>query len=230
MTEGILFAPDFLAMSIEYIGERIGHVSGYAAEEWMKGGTRLVVANTVESEVNRLGTLQAAYVQQAKGEGFDPRTIVLHEYQWTLIRKDRGRTPVASTGVVLSYTPEMDFRLGVGFIILRQRRLEENMVKCKSLLRRVKIRHNEIYEHSPPVAIQTSYLMNYTHVESTGVTLRQREVLTLLAQGLATKAIADKLKISIHTVESHRKSLLEKFGAKNVAELIMKASKMFWFE
>jgi DNA-binding NarL/FixJ family response regulator len=72
--------------------------------------------------------------------------------------------------------------------------------------------------------------MNYTHIESSSVTSRQREVLSLLAKGLSTKIIADKLNISNHTVESHRKSLLEKFEAKNVAELIMKASKIFWFE
>ena len=55
------------------------------------------------------------------------------------------------------------------------------------------------------------------------VTPKEKEVLTLLAQGLSSKEIANKLSISFHTVESHRKNLRFKFDAKNSSELIMKA-------
>ncbi len=55
------------------------------------------------------------------------------------------------------------------------------------------------------------------------VTPKEKEVLALLAQGLSSKEIANKLSISFHTVESHRKNLRFKFDAKNSSELIMKA-------
>lgn len=229
MQEAILFAPDFFYMTTEYVGERIQQISGYSVEEWTKGGIPLAVGTTLQSEFNRLGALQSSYVQQAKSEGFDARAIVIQEYEWIMVRKNGAHTSLSSAGVILSYTPEMDFRLGIGFMI-PQPHHDETIARCKSLLRRIKSRHNEIYAHSPPVVTRSSYLMNYTHVESSSVTSRQREVLSLLAKGLSTKIIADKLNISNHTVESHRKSLLEKFEAKNVAELIMKASKIFWFE
>ncbi|ULT39569.1 helix-turn-helix transcriptional regulator [Niabella defluvii] len=45
----------------------------------------------------------------------------------------------------------------------------------------------------------------------------------LIAQGLTNAEIAAKLFISIPTVNTHRKSLLEKFDAKNTATLISKA-------
>ena len=52
---------------------------------------------------------------------------------------------------------------------------------------------------------------------------REREVLILVAQGLSSKEIADRLCISIHTVNSHRKNLTHKTGIKSVAGLAVYA-------
>ncbi len=41
------------------------------------------------------------------------------------------------------------------------------------------------------------------------LTVREREVLQLLAEGRATKEIAERLNISIKTVESHRKNIMD---------------------
>ncbi|GEP89637.1 two component transcriptional regulator, LuxR family [Chitinophaga terrae (ex Kim and Jung 2007)] len=57
------------------------------------------------------------------------------------------------------------------------------------------------------------------------ITRREKEILQLIAEGLTNAEIGEKLFISIPTVNTHRKSLLEKFGAKNTAALISKASK-----
>ncbi|MES2418136.1 MAG: response regulator transcription factor [Bacteroidota bacterium] len=58
------------------------------------------------------------------------------------------------------------------------------------------------------------------------ITRREKEVLLLIAEGLTNAQIAEKLFISIPTVNTHRKSLLEKFGVKNTAMLIGKATKL----
>jgi DNA-binding NarL/FixJ family response regulator len=58
------------------------------------------------------------------------------------------------------------------------------------------------------------------------ITRREKEVLLLIAEGLTNAAISEKLFISIPTVNTHRKSLLEKFDAKNTAMLIGKATKL----
>ena len=52
------------------------------------------------------------------------------------------------------------------------------------------------------------------------LTKREKQVLTMIAQGLANKNIAVKLKISIRTVEHHRANLTDKLGFKNTAALI----------
>lgn len=52
---------------------------------------------------------------------------------------------------------------------------------------------------------------------------RERDVLVLVAKGMANKEIADKLNISIHTVMSHRKNIAHKTGIKSVAGLTVYA-------
>ena len=43
--------------------------------------------------------------------------------------------------------------------------------------------------------------------------------LRLLAKGLSTKEIADRLNRSFHTIETHRGNIKKKLGCKNVAEI-----------
>jgi two-component system response regulator NreC len=48
---------------------------------------------------------------------------------------------------------------------------------------------------------------------------REREVLQLTAEGLATKQVAARLSVSVKTVETHRRNLMEKLDIHSVAEL-----------
>jgi DNA-binding NarL/FixJ family response regulator len=59
------------------------------------------------------------------------------------------------------------------------------------------------------------------------LTTREKEVLELVAKGYSSKQIAYELCISKHTVESHRKNLLQKLKANNAADLIQKAQFMY---
>lgn len=52
---------------------------------------------------------------------------------------------------------------------------------------------------------------------------KEKEVLALIIEGNINKQIAERLNISVRTVEVHRSHIMEKMNAKNVAELIRKA-------
>jgi len=52
------------------------------------------------------------------------------------------------------------------------------------------------------------------------LTTREIEVLKLIAQEHSNQEIADKLFISIRTVDTHRRNMLEKLGARNTAGLV----------
>ena len=57
------------------------------------------------------------------------------------------------------------------------------------------------------------------------LTPREFEVLTLLAEGLPNKLIADRLEISEHTVKFHVASLLSKLGAQSRTEAVIIAAR-----
>ena len=52
---------------------------------------------------------------------------------------------------------------------------------------------------------------------------REAEVLTHMAYGLTNKEIADKLCISITTVISHRKNIMDKLGIRTLSALTIYA-------
>lgn len=56
------------------------------------------------------------------------------------------------------------------------------------------------------------------------ITRREKDILSLIAEGYTTSQIADKLFISTHTVESHRKNLMEKFSASSMPMVIKYAT------
>ncbi len=58
------------------------------------------------------------------------------------------------------------------------------------------------------------------HPSANVLTAREKQILILVAKGLANKNIATKLKISIRTVETHRSRLLNKLNIKTPADLV----------
>ncbi len=61
--------------------------------------------------------------------------------------------------------------------------------------------------------------------EQVNLTSQETKITELTSWGLTAKEIADKLNISIHTVNTHRKNIFKKIGVKNSSELVMYAIK-----
>jgi DNA-binding NarL/FixJ family response regulator len=64
-----------------------------------------------------------------------------------------------------------------------------------------------------------------TRTEKNRLTPREVEVLKLICQEMTNKEIAEKLNLSSRTVESYRKNMIEKIGARNTAGLVIYALK-----
>jgi two-component system, NarL family, response regulator NreC len=65
-----------------------------------------------------------------------------------------------------------------------------------------------------PFSIKASNTPNIT------LTKREKEILRFISQGHTNKEIADKLFISKRTVDGYREAILDKYGARNTAQLI----------
>jgi DNA-binding NarL/FixJ family response regulator len=84
------------------------------------------------------------------------------------------------------------------------------------------VRSNGIYA-SPRIAaaVVEDYVARLGKVSpsSEHLSAREREVLQLIAEGKSTKEIATRLHVSVNTVDTHRRRIMEKLGLYSVAEL-----------
>lgn len=83
--------------------------------------------------------------------------------------------------------------------------------------RLINFKTGDYYEFKPEKLIDTPQL-----------SIREKEVLKLIADGMISKQIADKLFISINTVNTHRQKIIEKLNVTNTAEAIRYASELGW--
>lgn len=58
------------------------------------------------------------------------------------------------------------------------------------------------------------------------LSFREKEILQLLSKGLISKQIADKLFISVNTVNTHRQRIIEKLNVSNTAEAVQYAGRL----
>lgn len=73
------------------------------------------------------------------------------------------------------------------------------------------------------LSFEAAGMMRKNEQKDVLLTRREKEVLELLSDGLTNGEIAEKLFVSITTIISHRKNILEKFDVNNTAVLIKKA-------
>ena len=82
---------------------------------------------------------------------------------------------------------------------------------------------------SPRVAklLQEEYVQRLQHEGKDdsyeSLTPREREILQMIAEGQANKDVANKLNLSLYTVETHRGNILQKLGLRSAAEVVLYA-------
>ncbi|MEM9920110.1 MAG: response regulator transcription factor [Bacteroidota bacterium] len=110
---------------------------------------------------------------------------------------------------------------------LIQRGVDGYMLKYapkRDLLKAIRaVAQNELF-YTPDIAREVmKSLRTPSQNENQPVTIlsnREIEIIKLVAQEYTSQEIADKLHLSFHTIERHRKNILAKLGLRNVAGLI----------
>lgn len=116
---------------------------------------------------------------------------------------------------VLEFTP--DGTPWLGLCIMDLSPYADAETPCRSRL--VNIQTGEIFVF-PPESRKT--------INDAAITSREKEILQLIAEGLISKQIADKLYISVNTVNTHRQRIIEKLNVSNTYEAINYATNLGW--
>ncbi len=77
---------------------------------------------------------------------------------------------------------------------------------------------------APEIKTNNSFIKSLG-CEGMAVTEREIEIIRAISDGLSNKLIADKLSLSTHTVNTHRKNIMSKLGVNNTAGVVMFAVK-----
>jgi DNA-binding NarL/FixJ family response regulator len=88
------------------------------------------------------------------------------------------------------------------------------------VLVRAYLTHSDIPLSTLPLKDQESSKTSNLEEELLVLTVREREVLTLVAEGYTNQEIADHLMLSIKTVQAHRANVMEKLGLRDITQLV----------
>jgi DNA-binding NarL/FixJ family response regulator len=140
---------------------------------------------------------------------------------------------IVATSLILAEAPRIKM---IALSMLADRRFVYNMLRAgasgylikdcsfKELVRAIRmVIANRTYL-SPGImdVVVKDYVMppaNSGSPDSSNLTIREKEVLQLVAEGHSTPQIASSLHLSVKTVESHRQNLMGKINAKGIAGL-----------
>ncbi len=73
------------------------------------------------------------------------------------------------------------------------------------------------------VIVGPEFILNESELQRIGISKREHEVLTWMAQGLSNQEIADKLFVSLNTIKTHSSNLFLKLEVSRRTQAIQKA-------
>jgi len=105
-------------------------------------------------------------------------------------------------------------RIGIHGYLLKSETITELPIAIQKLMK------GEFYVSQHFLGALVRHLRNSGHEKTEELSLRERQVLQLIAEGFSTKEVAGMLAVSTKTAESHRSRLMEKLGIHETASLV----------
>jgi DNA-binding CsgD family transcriptional regulator len=196
-----------------FMTDNAHHMIGYRREEFFKGGVAWHLANMhpedraiISSDVFNqfLGYTRSLDKKQLKNTRFS--------INYRLLRKDGVYIQVLQQYVVLKVNRDGSPILTLGFCTDISSHKHDSKVVFS-------ISHYD--DNDGFTVVSTDSFPN----PKVTVSQRENEILNHLIKGLSSKQIALTLHLSIHTINAHRRNILEKTNCKNTADLVNYALK-----
>jgi two-component system nitrate/nitrite response regulator NarL len=141
------------------------------------------------------------------------------------INKDFPRTGVIGMGLIPSQSDIVEIvEAGASGFILKDARVSDFLQTIRSVARGMKVLPpplaGSLFSHVVEHALKTG---KGTIAQGVRMTKREREIITLIVEGLSNKEIAQRLTIATYTVKSHVHNILEKLALRSRLQIAMYA-------
>ncbi|MHC6200581.1 LuxR C-terminal-related transcriptional regulator [Elizabethkingia miricola] len=205
------FIPDNYQLKIRWVSDNIDMLTSYTKEEWCgKGPDFFAEQLHPDDREYVLSAFIFIYKVYADVKKINQDKSVFNIYARFLNKHKEYRWVVMQTAKI--YMNELNQVESILCIIYDLSYLQ---IKNMPLLSMVDINNNHVqYFKSFDENIESE------HIDIPVITKREKEILQLMAQGDNTPLIADKLFISYHTVQNHKRNLRKKTNTRTSSELI----------
>jgi len=202
-----------------FLSENFTHVFGYARNLFIGGDLQFLVKHMHADDLPPFvyfaerSTLNAIAWNESKEKA-------VHEI-CSRIRHAGGKWIwIKQRVIVLSVTP--DRHIDKALLLFDDCTAAKEAEFNQHISRVKKSRRNsKLLAMLAPVSMQTTRETPTAALEEhASLTAREKEIIHLVSEGLSSKEIAAKLFISRHTVESHRKHILQKLRVKNAPQMV----------
>src|ERR1035437_5968847 len=200
-----IYILDFFKEGYVYVSDNCPQVLGYEVEEFKNFDAARAAQNLHPEDIHFIINAEKAFLEIFSSVPIEERKLLRSSTNFRFQRKDGIYLNVLQQKVVLELTPE-------GYPALM-------MAMCSD----VSFMQKSDCSFAVSLYRDDKGWVDITPEEFKGknnLSKREEEILKMLIKGMSSKVIAEKLNISFHTVNNHRKSLLQKTTCQNTVELV----------
>ena len=199
---------DFVQMRYLYVSESLKDImGGYTARDWMERGPDWVLSLVYPEDVRRLKDLHKALFEFYYTVPIAERKDLKYVWEFRLTRKDGHVIWLMQQGAFIEVDAEGRPMITFDTLSDTTTYKKDNSMTL-TMFRDI---------HSPRLKLY------FPISGKEPFSKREVEIIRLLAGGFTSKEIGDRLCISSHTVDTHRRNILKKAGAKDTGRLVVYA-------
>ena len=210
----ILFVLNFSKQGYEFVSSNISQLFSMSpetlVEEGLHAGLKLFPSSSQEVFVNKLLPEIFFQFEKAGREGLDPKKFKVH-YNINMDSPEKG---IVNTMHIIK--PAVIDENGMPLLALKY----IFDISDYSNETDISLTFEYVGEKSTSIYYSTSFKVE-SHQE---ISKREAEIIHYIGLGMSSKEIADKLCISIHTVNTHRKNIMKKYNVQNFQQAFYKAN------
>lgn len=210
--DAVWFSSDIVNRLTIFITDSIQLICGWSTDEFYRGGWLFFLSLIHPEDLPGLIESHGKWLMQENQFGFMLDHVPYHYF----VRFRHRNTSYLRMDI--EYNVQMREKNKVRLIFGSYRPLPENTELTRDVFKQID--GKTFVDLDFLKNLQQRSLSNSKNLPS--LSPREKVVMDLLANGSSTDEIAAALHLSKHTVNTHRKQIIRKMGAKNVADLVKK--------
>lgn len=191
-----------------YISDQMEQLLGYEATAYLQGGLCYMLSKIHPDDLPAILEVFEMEIDYINGLSSDQRLEHRSSYDYRIRKADGTFIRVLQRNLILN----LDQNNNISHLLLvftDISHLKKDYIKILYIINKPDSSLTYIYN-----------LADRRMIKDTFLSKREIEILKLLEKGYSSKEVAEELFISIHTVETHRRNMLEKTNIKDTSCLV----------